>query len=117
MALHEITRGGVTYYASDLLSGVPHGFASARFLPALLALVQEKAPAYAESFYRELGVAPEALLGLIRLCLPENAITMTEEEIASALPRWENNNSVRNTCCAVSTAEIREILGQQFLKN
>ncbi len=28
MALHEITRGGVTYYASDLLSGTPHGFAT-----------------------------------------------------------------------------------------
>ena len=106
----------VGYYLTENY-GVPHGFASARFLPALLALVQEKEPAYAEGFFRELGIAREDLLRLIRLCLPEDGIAMTEDEIASALPRWENNNSVRNTCCAVSTAEIRDILGQQFLKH
>ena len=42
---------------------------------------------------------------------------MTAEEIEAALPRWENNNSVRNTCCEVSAAEIREILCALFLKN
>ncbi len=42
---------------------------------------------------------------------------MTAEEIDAALPRWENNNSVRNTCCEVSPAEIREILCALFLKN
>ena len=83
----------------------------------MLRLVEEKDPAYAERFFEELGIGREPLLRLIRLCLPENGITMTAEEIAAALPRWENNNSVRNTCCAVSAAEIREILEQQFLKN
>ena len=106
----------VGYYLTENY-GVPHGFASARFLPAMLALVREKVPAYEDRFFRELGIGREELLRLIRLCLPEDPITMTEEEIASALPRWENNNSVRNTCCDVSTAEIRDILGQQFLKN
>ena len=104
----------VGYYLTENY-GVPHGFASARFLPALLALVEEKAPAYAARFYRELGLAREELSALIALCLPENTIRMTAEEIAAALPRWENNNSVRNTCCEVSTAELGEILRQQFL--
>ena len=106
----------VGYYLTENF-GIPHGFASARFLPALLELVQEKDPAYEERFFRELGIPREALLELVRLSLPANRITMTAEEIAAALPRWENNNSVRNTCCSVSLEEIREILKQQFLKN
>ena len=106
----------VGYYLTENY-GVPHGFASARFLPALLELVREKDPAYADRFFRELGISREELTSLLRLCLPENAIAMTQAEIASALPRWENNNSVRNTCCAVSTEELREILERQFVKN
>ena len=105
----------VGYYLTENY-GVPHGFASARFLPALLELVQEKKPAYANGFFRELGIAREDLLHLIRLSLPDNGMAMTEEEIASALPRWENNNSVRNTCCDVGVAEIREILRELFLR-
>ena len=106
----------VGYYLTENC-GIPHGFASARFLPALLKLVQEKDPAYSDRFFRELAIGREELLYLIRLCLPEDGIAMTAEEIASVLPRWENNNSVRNTCCDVSTAEIGEILRQQYLKN
>ena len=106
----------VGYYLTENY-GVPHGVASARFLPAMLELVQKKAPAYADAFFRELGIARDELMRLILLCLPENAIAITEEEIDAALPRWENNNSVRNTCVEVSTAEIREILGALFLKN
>ena len=105
----------VGYYLTENY-GVPHGFASARFFPALLELVEEKDPAYAERFFRELGIDRAALLELVGLCLPESEIAMTAEEIAAALPRWENNNTVRNTCCGVSTAEIREILERQFLK-
>ncbi len=105
----------VGYYLTENY-GVPHGFASARFLPALLELAEKKDPAYAERFFRETGLDRAALPELVGLCLPENEIAMTADEIAAALPRWENNNSVRNTCCAVSTAEIREILERQFLK-
>ncbi len=106
----------VGYYLTENY-GIPHGFASACFLPAMLELVREKVPVYEEGFFRELGITREEILQLVRLCLPENRITMTQEEIASALPRWENKNSVRNTCCDVSTAEIRDIIGQQFLNN
>ena len=106
----------VGYYLTENY-GVPHGFASARFLPAMLALVAEKDPAYLERFYRETALSSEELSRLIALCLPENTVAMTAEEIEAALPRWENNNSVRNTCCEVSPAEIRDILERQFLKN
>ena len=103
----------VGYYLTEHF-GVPHGFASARFLPDLLALVREKEPAYAERFFKELDIGEDALLRLVSACLPENGVRMTGEEITAALPRWENNNSVRNTCCAVSTAEIKAILETHF---
>ena len=104
----------VGYYITENY-GIPHGFASALFLPAMLSLVKEKAPDYTERFYRELDLSEEALLALISSSLPDTGIVMTEEEILSALPRWENNNSVLNTCCAVSTDEIRNILENLFL--
>lgn len=103
------------YYLTENYA-IPHGFASARFLPSLLELVQVKAPAYADRFFRELGISREELLRLISLSLPEDGIGMSEAEIVSALPRWENNNSVRNTCCDVSTAELRVILERLYLK-
>ena len=105
----------VGYYLTENY-GIPHGFASARFLPDLLSLVWEKDPAYAERFYRDLVIPEDALLHLVFACLPEDNICMTEDEIQAVLPRWENNNSVRNTCCAVSTAEIQVILKTYFLK-
>lgn len=103
----------VGYYFTENY-GVPHGFASARFLPALLDLVRKKDPCYADRFFGELGLSCAQLLHLIGLCLPADGIAMTEEEIESALPRWENNNSVRNTWCDVRLSEIREILGKRF---
>ncbi len=106
----------VGYYLTENY-GVPHGFASARFLPALLELVERKDPACAARFFAELGLSREKLTELLTLCLPENEISMTEAEIDAALPRWENNNSVRNTCCAVSLAELREILRREFIQH
>ena len=103
------------YYLTENY-GLPHGFASATFFPALLGLVEAKMPEYAGRFFRELGIAKEDVLQFLCLCLPENEIRMTEDEIISVLPRWENNSSVRNTCCDVSTEEIREILRREFLK-
>ena len=70
----------------------------ATWMRQLKAMTPESVKAYAE-VYR---------------AMVENGVRMTGEEIAAALPRWENNNSVRNTCCAVSTAEIKAILETHF---
>ena len=105
----------VGYYLTET-RGIPHGFASAVFLPAMLGLIAERMPASAECFFHELAIPSDRLLHLVRACLPELRATMTEEEILAALPRWENNNSVRNTCCDISTADIQTILEKQFLE-
>ncbi len=103
----------VGYYLTEQY-GLPHGFASAVFLPDLLRLAEAKMPDYAAGFYRETGLSRDGILKLLEACLPENEVHMTREEIDAVLPRWENNNSVLNTCCTVSTDEIREILTDKF---
>ncbi len=105
----------VGYYLTENY-GVPHGFASAAFLPDLLLLVKEKDAARTERFFCELGISENEMIRLVSACLPENRIAMTREEILSLLPRWENNSSVKNTCCAVGTAEIKSILEKKFLR-
>ncbi len=96
--------------------GIAHGFASACFLPDLLFLVREKMSGYADRFFRELEIPEADFLHLVRLSVPDPGIFLPEEEISDVLPRWENNNSVQNTCCELGTAEIRKILEQHFLK-
>ncbi len=103
----------VGYYLTETYR-IPHGFASAVFLPDLLSIVKEKMPDYTARFFRELGISPNEIRKLLEACLPQREIRMTREEIVSALPRWEKNNSVLNTCCEVSTDEIGKILENKF---
>ena len=105
----------VGYYLTENY-GIPHGFASAAFLPDLLKLVVKDDRDYADSFFREIGFGEDAILSLTGKCLPKNSIAMTEAEILTALPRWENNGSVQNTRSAVTTEMIRKILIQKYQK-
>lgn len=105
----------VGYYLTERYA-IAHGFASAVFLPDMLALVREKNPEAHSRFFRELSLSEEELLQLVSACLPAMEITMTQAEIEAALPHWENNNSVKNTCCDVSTGEIKAILEKHFTK-
>ena len=108
----------VGYYLTET-HGVPHGFASAVFLPAMLERVREEDPAYAAEFYEQIGLDEDAYTSLITdFCLPIELdnISMTPDEIEAALPRWENNGSVKNTRADVTTADIREILTSLFVR-
>ena len=99
----------VGYYLTENF-GVPHGFASAAFLPELLEAAGKADGRYREDFFLACGISERALLDLTKKCLPEFNFTMTEQEIEDALPRWENNGSVSNTRADVDTAFIREML-------
>ena len=108
----------VGYYLTET-RGVPHGFASAAFLPAMLRLVREDDPAYAAAFYEEVGMDEAAFVSLIQdFCLPTelDAIRMSPTEIEAALPRWQDNGSVKNTRADVTAETIREILTTMFVK-
>ena len=108
----------VGYYLTETY-GVAHGFACAAFLPAMLGCVDEADPAYAADFYGQIGVDPAEYRSLIAdCCLPAGLerLRMTADEIEAALPRWENNGSVKNTRADVTTADIREILTSLFVR-
>ena len=104
----------VGYYLTENY-GVPHGFASALFLPAMLRCVAESDSAYSAAFYDEIGMGAQEYTALIEGCLPTYTFKMTEEEIAAALPRWENNGSVKNTRADVSVEFIHEMLSSMFV--
>ena len=70
--------------------------------------------AYASAFYDEIGMDEQSYVRLVESCLPANEIHMTDEQIVAALPRWENNGSVKNTRCDVSVEDIHQILGTMF---
>lgn len=103
----------VGYYLTENY-GVPHGFACAFFLPAMLDCVGAYDPAYADQFYAAVGTERDVYVRLIEACLPRYEFRMTEKEIAAALPRWENNGSVKNTRADVSVETIRTILTSLF---
>lgn len=106
----------VGYYLTENYR-VPHGFACAVFLPSMLSAVREEDPAYARAFYDEIGSEEQAYVGLIEACLPTSLddIRMTADEIGAALPRWENNGSVKNTRATVTVEDIREVLTSLFV--
>ena len=103
----------VGYYLTENY-GVAHGFASAAFLPAMLACVRAYDAPYANAFYAEIGASEDEFVQLVTSCLPTLDISLTTEQIDAALPRWENNGSVNNTRATVSTEDIRETLIAMF---
>ncbi|MBR3158683.1 MAG: iron-containing alcohol dehydrogenase [Atopobiaceae bacterium] len=105
----------VGYYLTENYS-VPHGFASAIFLPAMLTRVRDYDAPYAAAFYDEIGSDEETFVRLIEGCLPKRDIAMTDDEVVAALPRWENNGSVKNTRAAISVEAIHEILLSLFVR-
>ncbi len=94
--------------------GVTHGFACATFLPDMLVRVRAADPAYAAAFYEEIGSSEEAYVNLLGQCLPTQDIHLSEAEIESLLPRWENNGSVKNTRAEVTVDDIRALLTSLF---
>lgn len=105
----------VGYYLTESY-GVPHGFASAAFMAPMLDFVHDFDPAYADEFFRAAGTTEQDYRSLVARCLPELGIRMSTAEVEAALPRWENNGSVKNTRANVSTEQIREILHIMFVR-
>ena len=103
----------VGYYLTEHYS-IPHGFASAVFMPELLEHVKQCAPEQYTSFFQETGTGEEELCDLIQKAVPQKGIFLTEDEIQAALPRWEKNNSVQNTLGTVTLDQIAAMLRKQF---
>ena len=103
----------VGYYLTEHY-GVPHGFASATFLPQMLACVRDYDAAYADALFDQLGTSERDLVCVIESCLPKTDIRMTSEQIEAALPRWRDNGSVKNTRAEVAVEDIQRMLWSMF---
>ncbi len=102
------------YYLTET-HGVPHGFACAAFLPALLRHAAACAPDETQALSRRTGVDTEELSALIRALVPPLGVRMTAEELERILPRWESNASIQKTVGTVTLPQIREIYTELFL--
>ena len=105
----------VGYYLTETYH-IPHGTASAAFLPELLEHAEKSDCSYTEKFYTALGINKSELLSTIAVAMPTLPVCMTADEIEAALPRWENNNSVINTVGTVTTDDICRILTEKFVQ-
>ncbi|MCR5577388.1 MAG: iron-containing alcohol dehydrogenase [Oscillospiraceae bacterium] len=94
--------------------GIPHGFACAVFLPALLRHAESCDASELQSLLRRCGTDRESLTALIEALTPKPGVSLTEAELKALLPRWENNAALRKTVGGVSTVELREILRELF---
>ena len=57
----------------------------------------------------------DELISLINSLLPENNISISEETLKEILPRWQDNNSVKNTYGKMNVNDIEKILRKKFL--
>ncbi len=89
---------------------LPHGFACALFTNDLLDYEEANQKEYADEFFNTLQIDKEEMKQTVSALLPDFDIHMTEEEIRSILPRYENNNSVKNTYGQMNIDDIENVL-------
>lgn len=99
----------VGYYLTENFH-VPHGFACASLFPELIEYAGSAAPECTDEFFKRINPSKEDLLELVKSVLPEYDISVSDMQIDSALPRWSNNGSVKNTIGNVTTENIRHWL-------
>lgn len=98
----------IGYYLTENY-GVPHGTACAYFTLDLLEHIKSTLPDYYEQFIHSIGMSEDFFVNAIENARPKVDIKLSEEEVDSILPRF-NNNSVKNTISDISLEKIRSIL-------
>ena len=93
---------------------VPHGIASATFLPDLFDYMDMKVKNYSDEFYYRIYSDKDILKSLVTSLLPDLNIRMDEEEITNLLPRYENNSSIKNTRGNMNKDIVKVILESKF---
>ncbi len=89
---------------------LPHGFACALFTNDLLDYEETNQKEYTDLFFKIVQIDREEMKRTISALLPDFAVRMTDEEIESILPRYENNRSVKNTFGQMNINDIRNVL-------
>ena len=104
------------YYLTET-HGIPHGFACAAFLPALLRHEAKCSPACAAALYTRCGTDSEDLAALIEALTPDHGVRLSEAELLALLPRWDGSPSIRKTLDPPDREQLlailRAVLGQR----
>ena len=95
--------------------GLPHGFACAVFLPALLRRADACGEVELRALLSRCGTDPMSLTALIEALTPKPGFTLTQAEADALVPRWENNAALSKTVGGVTSDELREILRELFV--
>lgn len=93
----------------------PHGIACAIFMEDLLNYVERTNKEYLDGFFKEISCSINDFVFLVNRLLPSNDIKMDKKEIDTIMPRYENNNSVKNTKGRMNIDDIRSILEKKFI--
>ena len=105
----------VGYYLTENFH-LPHGFACAVFQEDLFDFEEANSKTYADRFFESIGMNKTEYTELIDSLLPENDFRISEETLAEILPRWDNNNSVKNTYGNMTVNDVEKILRKHFVK-
>lgn len=103
----------IGYYLTENYK-VSHGYACAVFMPALFEHAEKCEKEYTEIFFKQTGTDAKTLSEKVIRLIPDLDIKLSESEIDLALPRWENNGTVKNTVGNVDTAYIKETFLENF---
>ena len=101
------------YYMTEN-HGLPHGFACALFLPALLNHAFCCVPEDAGELCRLLQTVKEELIALLRALVPDHGVRLSGEEIEKLLPRWENAPNIQAAVGQITKDDIRRILTEEI---
>ena len=89
---------------------LPHGFACAIFTDDLIDYEDQYHKEYTKNFFETLQIDKEEFKETISSLLPAYEFHLSEEEIQKILPRYENNNSVKNTYGSMNITDIEKVL-------
>lgn len=104
----------VGYYLTESFN-VPHGFACAIFEEDLLDFEEKNNKEYFDEFIEKINMHKNELISIINSLLPEYNISLSEETLKEILPRWQDNNSIKNTYGNMTVDDVEKVLRKKFL--
>ena len=103
----------VSYYLTENFH-IPHGFACAVFQEDLFDFEIKNNKQYTDEFFSQINMDKKSYIELISSLIPTFNIALSEQTIKEILPRYENNNSVKNTYGQMNVSDIERILKKKF---
>ncbi|MEG1207003.1 MAG: iron-containing alcohol dehydrogenase [Angelakisella sp.] len=96
------------YYLSEE-AGIPHGYACAAFLPALIDHSVPLAPHKARRLFGELGIYAQELKDTIAMLTEADFTPISDQKLEQLLENWKGSKNIARTLGTLDTAAQRKI--------